>query len=487
MILSIDIGTSRVKGGIFGQRGECLATASAELPAAGRDDPIAHTADPACWMAAVKTVDSILLAGRLRPECVVVSGNGPTLIPVDVDGSALHPALTWMDRRPAPEAAEASEASGERIDASFYLPKALWFARHRPAIYARTDAFLACPEYVIRQLSGESVTVFAGEGYEPLYWRNEWIEALGMDPGKFPRFVEPGSLAGRTGAAALEAAAIPEGIPVVAGGPDFLAAIVGTATTRPGRACDRAGTSEGINLCSSRPVHDPRLLSMPHVVRPHANISGAVSTSGGALEWFRKASGLSDRPYDELIDLAAASVPGAGGLVFLPYLAGERAPIWDTEARGAFIGLGLSHGRAEMARAVLEATAFAMRDIIEVMDGAGAPVEELRVTGKPGSSAAWNQIKADITGRPIVVPRFGEAELLGGACMGFAALGRFAGMAEAAEALVRLGPRFEPRAGLAGLYDGLFAVYRESYEALRPLFPRLGSISRASDFAGAKA
>jgi xylulokinase len=478
MILALDIGTSRAKGGLFTGKGECLATASADLPPPAGNDPLARAADPRDWMRALRTIDSILLAGRIRPDCVVVSGNGPTLLPADASGRALHEALTWMDRRALPEAEEASAACGVRIDSSFYLPKALWFARKRPDLYERTAHFFSCPEYVIRLIAGEAVTVFPGTGYEPLYWKDEWIRRLGMDPAKFPRFVAPGSLVGTTTAAAMDEAGLPEGIPVVAGGPDFLAALAGTATTAPGRACDRAGTSEGINLCSAQGVADPRLLSMPHVIRPWSNISGAITTSGGALEWYRSAAGLADLPYEALLDLAGRAPPGSGGLVFLPYLAGERAPLWDSQARGAFIGLTLAHGRAEMARAVVEATALAIRDIIDVMDSAGARVDELRVTGKPGTSATWNRIKADITGKPILVPRFGEAELLGGACMGFTALGRYTGLAEAAEDLVAIGARFEPDPSTRETYEGLFSAYRESYSALKPIFPRLGEICR---------
>lgn len=476
MILALDLGTTRVKGGLFNPRGECLATSSVDLPHRDEPDPLASTVDALDWIAAVRTIDDILLAGRIRPDCVVFSGNGPTLVPVDASDRPLFPALTWMDRRMVAEADLASEAAGTRIDPSFYLPKALWFARHHPGLYERTSAFYACPEYLIRLVSGVSVTVFPAQGYEALYWREDWLRALGLEAGKFPPFVAPGAIVGTTAGKGAAELSLPTGIPVVAGGPDFLAALAGTATTKPGRACDRAGTSEGINLCSATAVKDSRLLCMPHIIRPWTNVSGSVSTSGKALEWFRCAAYQGEVGYEELFREAARVEAGAKGLLFLPYLAGERAPLWDASARGAFVGLTLAHGRAEMLRAVIEATALAVRDVLEVMEEAGAPVEELRVTGKPGSSEVWNRIKADITGLPLRVPRFGESELLGGACMGFAALGHYASLAEAAEDLVALGPPIEPNPANKARYDELFGIYRESYRALKPLFPRLAKL-----------
>ena len=182
-------------------------------------------------------------------------------------------------------------------------------------------------------MTGESITVFPAPGYEALYWKDEWLSGLGMEQKLFPSFVAPGSLVGATRAAAVEYG-LPEGIPVVAGGPDFLAALVGTATTRPGRTCDRAGTSEGLNLCAMKGIADPRLLSMPHIIRPFANISGTVSTSGKAVEWFISAMGLGgarEGDYEAFFAEAGRASAGSKGLLFLPYLAGERSPHWDSQ------------------------------------------------------------------------------------------------------------------------------------------------------------
>jgi xylulokinase len=476
VILAIDVGTSTVKAGLFSEAGRCAKLLSAALPSIPSDDPVAHEIAPGAWVEAVASLIAPLLAGSGAPTCAVVSGNGPTLVPADAAGRPTGAAITWMDRRATAEAAEASAALGFQIDQGFRLPRALWLKRHRPEVYERTASLFACPEYLAMVMTGEAATIVP-EGYERYYGDSRGIEVLGIDPAKLPRAERPGRVIGLSCAAGEGATGLPRGVPVVVTGPDFLASIVGTATTRPGRVCDRAGTSEGINLCAERGVEEPRLLCVPHLVRPYANVSGTISTSGGAVDWFRSASGRASEGYEDFFEDICQTAPGAGRLVFLPYLSGERSPIQDPWARGVFLGLTLQHGRGEMSRAVVEATAFAMRDVIEVMEGSGAPVAELRVTGGPGKSPVWNQIKADVTGRPIALPRFGEAELLGDACIGLASLGRYAGVGEAAEALVKIGRRYEPDPATKGIYDELFGVYRSAYEALKPVFRALEGAS----------
>jgi len=269
---------------------------------------------------------------------------------------------------------------------------------------------------------------------------------------------------------------LPAGIPVVAGGPDFIVSLIGTATVSPRRACDRAGTSEGVNLCWEKGLkRDPRLLYMPHFIPPYENISGVISSTGGAVSWF---AGIAGIDYEGFFDLVASASPGAGSLIFLPYLSGERAPHWDPEARGAFLGLSTGHGRPEMARAVAESTGFAMRDVIGAMESTGAEVGELAATGQPSGNGVWNQIKADITGKRIAVPAFRESELLGGFCLGLVAMGDFWRVDEAARSLVAFDRVYEPDARLKPLYDELYGAYAEAYPALVNTYGALTHIRR---------
>lgn len=297
-----------------------------------------------------------------------------------------------------------------------------------------------------------------------------------MDPSKFPPFIRPGELVGEVRLEAEELLGIPAGTPVFAGGPDFVMTLLGTATVRPGRACDRAGTSEGINLCSEEPIKDERLLCLPHIVEGYTNISGIISTSGKALSWFKSITGRADLDYESLFEDICQVPPGSRSLLFLPYLAGERAPLWDPFARGAFIGLTVNHGRKEMTRAVVEAVGFAVRDVIEVMGENGLEIGELRVTGGQAKSPLWNQIKADITQKKILVPAVQDSELLGDACIGLFALKNYKTLAEASESLVKISRTFTPNPEYRGLYDRLFELYRASYRGLKEVFAELTKI-----------
>jgi xylulokinase len=494
MILTIDIGTTSFKGALFTAQGECQHVVSLPLSIKS-SSPEYHEAESDQWLRAFADCMAQMASAALsQVKAIVVSGNGPSLVPVTgmpgaADGSthgadgALHldaaPALLWLDRRAREESARVSELMGGFVDPSFFLPKALWIKNQQPALYEKTRYFLSCPEYLSCALTGIARTVFPSQGFDRWYWNRETLDQLGLDAEKFPPFVSPGTVIGpllgpiahRFGIGAGGQAS--GGIPVIAGGPDFFAAILGAAAIAPGDACDRSGTSEGINLCTQERVIDPRLMSYGHPVSPHWNLSGIISTTGKALAWARDLLGLSSAPFVEFFQLAQSAPPGAGGLIFLPYLAGERAPIWDPHAKGTLLGLSLSTGRAELARAAAEGICFAIRDVVTVMEEHGVPVENLRVTGRPGQSDFLNQLKADITGKEVLTPLQPEAELTGGAALGATALGYYASVGEAAAAMVRMGKTYRPNVQHTSLYDSMFSEYREAYKSLRENFARL--------------
>jgi xylulokinase len=481
MILAVDVGTTQLKAGLFDRDGRIAARAHAPLALIPHPDPLRHEADARTWVAGLARAAKDLAAAGAGPiEAVVVSGNGPTLVPVGGDGAPLAPAMTWMDRRGVEEARIVAECRGAPTDPTFYLPKALWILRNRPRLYEQARWFFSCPEYLAFVLTGVPTTYLPTPEYTRYYWEATSITALGMDPGKFPPFVASGRVLGRVSAAGAEVTGIPAGVPVVAGGPDFIVSLLGTATVVPGRACIRAGTSEGINLCSASPISDRRLLCVTHVTPGCWNVSGMISTSGKALEWCRAALGRENESWDSLFAEIEEVPAGADRLLFLPYLAGERAPLWDPSARGAFIGLTLNHGSAAMLRAVAESVGFAVRDVVTVMEELGLAVQDLRITGRPSRNRTWNQVRADITGRRILVPEAEDSDLAGDVCLALVGLGVHGSPAEAAEAIVRIGSVFEPRAERTRVYDELFALYRESYRGLKAVFEKLSTPRSAS-------
>jgi len=486
MILVFDIGTTVLKGALLSEEGEfrCLASRSLKMTQSSKVDY--YEADTAQWKMAFREISTELLAGQgvaSLIRAVAVSGNGPTLVPVDSRGEFLKPVMTWMDRRGTAESAAIREVQNFYLDPTFYLPKALWLANHRPDIYERTRHFLSCPESITFWLTGEAATVLPGSHFERYFWNDELLEKLGLDNSKFPGFVKPGTIIGKVTASGSIKSGLPVNIPVVAAGPDFIVSQLGTASVYPGRACDRAGTSEGINLCTQNYITDTRLMGYGHIIEPWFNISGIISTSGRAQDWIINAFGYSHLNKEEFLDETMGVSPGSDKLLFLPYLAGERAPIWDPDAKGAFIGLGLNHGRSEMVKAVLESIGYAMRDILEVMSENGANISELRITGGPAKSAVWNQIKADITGKNILAPESTESELLGDLFLALHSLSDSDNLADTADSMVRIKRIYEPRKENIYIYNEMFNIYRESYSGLKSVFNSLAGIE---DQAGRK-
>ncbi len=477
MILVYDIGTTTVKGALFDSVGRFMSAAGVPVRLLKSDNPLYHECDPSSWLSAIALINPQLgVTRKSKIDAVVVSGNGPTVIPVGLDGRPVDFAITWMDRRAMKEAFVVSKAVGFSIDPSFALPKIYWLYKNKPEIYEKTLRFLHCPEFVNFFLTGEANTILPSPEFKRYIWTEEALEELGLDTSKFPPFVKPGYVMGEVRKRAEESLGIPSGVPVIAGGPDFVMSLLGTATVVPGRVCDRAGTSEGVNLCSLRGINDTRLLSLPHIIEGYYNISGIISTSGKALEWFKNITGKGELDYETLFEDICLVEPGANKLIFLPYLSGERSPIWDPNARGVFIGLSLKHGRKEMMRAIVESVGFAVRDVLSIMEENGFKIEDLRVTGGQARSPLWNQIKADITGKNIILPECSDAELKGNVAVALKALGVYGSLKEAAEKSFRVKRVFEPDKNLRGLYEDLFRVYRESYRVLKDIFRDISSV-----------
>ncbi|GHU77696.1 xylulokinase [Spirochaetia bacterium] len=472
MLLVIDIGTSTFKAALVNYDGTWDKTAAIPMTM-GKSDGLRHEADPGQWLRAFG--DALSQLGSLaRVEALVISGNGPTLAPVTGEpglakGELVLPADTarlWLDRRATEEARAVSAVAGAYVDPSFFLPKALAVKNQEPALYGRTRLFLSTAEYLAYALTGEARSVFPSAGFERWYWDDAVLDALGLDKEKFPPFIFPGECIGTVSVAVAARFGFSSSVRVIAGGPDFFVSILGTGTVSPGQACDRSGTSEGINVCTQERISDPRLMSYGHPVKPFWNLSGIISTSGKAISWGREILGVADKPHAAFYKLAATAPAGSGGVVFLPYLAGERAPIWDSKIRGVFSGLNLSTGQEALARSIAEGVCFAIRDVITVMEEVGAPVKELRVTGGPAESEFLNQLKADVSGRPVLLARR-DAELLGLAVLGAVAQGKYGSAGEAAGALVRIERVFTPDRGKKQGYDTIFEVYRGLYRALK--------------------
>jgi xylulokinase len=473
--LCFDIGSSSLKAALISEEGRLLSLARRPVPLAHGLGG-AHESDAQGWVEAALSAGAQAVSearrnlAQLEVRAVSVSGNGPTLLAADSSGVPLGPALSWLDRRAERESEEVSALAGMKIDPTFYLPKALRLWRNASSdLRGRIRWFFSCPEYLEFSLCGEALTYLPHPGYGPYIWNSEMIAALHLPAERFPPFVAPAKIAGKLLSIAADRLGLSAGIPVVSGFPDFLAAIVGSASVEIGVACDRTGTSEAINLCADRPFSRRDLLSLPHPLDGLWNISGGVSTAGAALEWLASTLdagiGLNgSTKVDGLLAEARLAAPGAKGLVFLPYLAGERAPLWDASRRAAFVGLSLEHGRPEMARAAAESLAYGMKLASDLALEEGMPFGLVRVSGQAAGEEFLCKIKADILGVPVEVPEIVDCELVGDAAACAVALGEASDLADAAMALVRIARRFEPQE--SALYAEAFAGYKEALTAL---------------------
>jgi xylulokinase len=441
---------------------------------------------------------------------VGLSGQVGTHVLVDRQVQPLRPALSWQDTRAHAEAAALLEQVGrERLaevlgidlppGPAWPLPRLLWLQRTAPALLARTWRLLQVKDYVFFHLTGTLAT-------DASSWRGlvrlpgpemaaDLLQELGLPGDLLARRHSPASVIGQVTPAASEASGLAAGTPVVVGWNDLNCGLLGTGVVVPGMGFDIGGTSEhlGVALALAAPTQraDGLMLAPYLTESPQgaARVSyGVTSAGGGSLDWYAgefvpdllRAYGL-DLPSGavaRLEALAAEVAPGAEGLVFLPYLNGERAPIWDAAARGVFFGLSGLHRHRHLARAVLEGVAFSLRQVLAAVEAAtGLTVACIRVSGGPAGLRLWNQIKASVLGRPLVVPAVTQAACLGAAMLAAIGAGWYLRAEAAAEAMVHIAEQVDPEPEHAARYDDLFELYASLYPALRGAFTRLAALS----------
>jgi xylulokinase len=341
----------------------------------------------------------------------------------------------------------------EKVTSTMYIPIALFFREELPQTYERTWSFFQPFDYLSFRLTGRAVASSSSSGIKP--WEHERIDAAGLDATKFPRICYMGEEIGQTTEASAGETGISPGVPVYAIGVDFAAALVGTNMLFPGRSCERAGSSGGINLCWDRRIHDDRLLCYAHFIRETYNVAGITSTYGKALEW---AGNVLNAPEFEHRRLKKEPT----NIIFLPYLKGERTPLWDPYARGAFFGMDKNSDAVDLMISVYTGIALSLRDCIDIIEAAGCEFRyPVMTTGGLTEDDWFMQLKADVTGKIFARAQIHDAELLGIAIVLASSQGYFPSLTAAASALVHEQGSFTPRSDLAAWYTNLFGRYRK--------------------------
>jgi xylulokinase len=456
-LIGIDVGTSGVKALALSETGEVVARAEREY-ALSTPRPGWAEQDPGDW---ARATDAALADLGVEPASIGWSGQMHGLVVLDEHGEVLRPAILWNDQRTAAECAQIEERvglerlirlTGNRALTGFTAPKLLWLRAHEPETYARIRHVLLPKDYVRFRRGGEHAIDVADASGTLLFdvanrrWSDEVLAALELPRDWLPPAHESTEIAG-------------------AG--DQAAGALGVGIDRPGPLSVVLGTSGVVfaALEEYRPEPEARLHTFCHAVPGTWHAMGVMLSAAGSLQWLRNALGRP--PYDELLAEAEAWPPGTEGLLFQPYLQGERTPHADPDARGAFVGLTLRHDRGALVRAVLEGVAYALRDSLELLRGVGVEAEVGRVSGGGARSELWLRIVASVLNLPLERTEAEEGAAYGAALLGAVKEGVFADAHEAVAATVRVRDRVEPEAAWRAAYDEGYERYGRLYPALR--------------------
>ncbi|APR83462.1 Xylulose kinase [Minicystis rosea] len=509
LLVGIDVGTSGLKAiAIDESTGRVEASATHGYPLATPRPGWAEQ-DPEDFARALRLalreITATLGAGARRIRAIGITGQMHTAVLLDAARQPVRPAILWCDTRTTAEC-EAIRAklgddglrrtTGNRALEGFTLPKLLWLRTHEPEAFARVDKVLMPKDYAGFLLTGElSADVSDASGtlaFDPgaRVWSQEVLAAFDLPASLFPSAFDSSAVLGRITPEVAEDLGLPGGTVVARGAADNAAGAVGLGVVRPGRAMASIGTS-GVVLAHTAGYlveEQMRLHSFCHAVPGQYYAMGVMLAAGGALRWYRDTLSDGEKmaaeirgvdPYEIITDTASTARPGAGGLIFLPYLMGERTPHPDALARGAFIGLTARTTKADISRAVLEGITFGLCDSLDLMreiDPTGAGVGEIRLTGGGAKSPFWRQMMADVFATPVAVTTSTEGPAFGAAILGGVAAGAFSSVEEAADALVHVTSRLAPEPATSARYREIHAIYRALYGDLRERFRALARI-----------
>jgi len=504
-LLGIDIGTSGTKTLVIDEAGRALGSATAEYPLSTPRPGWAEQEPDDWWRATAATIREVLAKSGLSGgdiRGVGLSGQMHGSVFLDSEDRVLRPALLWCDQRTGPQCEWITERVGaERVVeltanpvlTGFTAPKVIWVRQNEPETYAKIRKVLLPKDYVRFRLTGEFHTEVSDASGTSLFhvrerrWAWEMLDSIEVPRNWMPEAHESPVASAKVSRAGAEATGLAEGTPVVGGGGDQAASAVGNGIVEAGILSSTVGTSGVVFAFAERPTVDPglRVHTFCHAVPEQWHVMGVMLSAGGSLRWYRDtcahpeaavARTLGRAPYELIAEEAAAAEPGCEGLLFLPYLTGERTPYPDPNARGAFVGLTLRHDKRHLARAVLEGVAFGLRDSFEILDAMGVAIREVRASGGGARSALWRQIQADVTGREHVTINVDEGPAFGVALLAGVGTGVWKSVAEACRATIRTVERSAPDPAARAIYDRLYPIYRSLYPALQTPFRQIAGI-----------
>lgn len=493
-LLGIDIGTSACKVAIFDQAGKVIATANGDYPVYYPQAGWVEQNPTEWWSAVASATQAVIAKSGINPNDISgvgIDGQSWSAIALDKSGKVLGNNPIWMDNRSEQICLETEarigaenifNLSGNSLKAPYTTGKILWYKQHMPDLYAQIATVLQSNSYIAYCLTG-AITQEVSQGYglhcfnmRTMQWDENMAKELGIPMSFLPDICRSHDVVGKVTAQAAAATGIPEGTPVVAGGLDAACGTLGVGVIHDGQTQEQGGQAGGMSICTKTYSADPALILSPHVTSDSWLLQGGTVGGGGALRWFEREFGAAERASGaacgknsfEMLSAAAESIAaGSDGVVFLPYMSGERSPIWDVQAKGVYYGLDFSKTRAHMARATMEGVAFSLRHNLDVAAAAGSKVDTLRAMGGAANSLVWTQLKADITQKRIEVPASDTASTLGAALLAGVGVGMYKNFDEAVAQTVAVNRVHEPNVDLYGVYDAQYETYLALYENLK--------------------
>ena len=498
-LLGIDIGGTGAKAGVFTTGGTLAGQGYGEYAMVSTLPGQAEHDAEAWWRATVQCIRRA--CEGIDPEEILAVGIGCTngLIAVDDTGAPLRPAIMLWDQRALPEVERIRttldpervfEVTGNPVAPGAYsLPTILYLKHHEPELFDRAHKLMVPGGYLAARLTGEFTIDHSRACTTLLFdirnlaWHTPFFEALEIPLEKLPRPLPSNSPAGRVTPAAARLTGLKAGTPVMAGCMDTIGASIGSGVMTPGECFVIMGTAARVASPLAEPRFDPRFMNCTHVLPGRWLSIGALNGVGSSLRWVRDTFGHMERAvseatgrdvYDLLTAQARTAPPGSKGLLFLPYISGERTPIWNPFARGVFFGVTLAHTRNDFMRSVLEGAAFAIRHVIDILETeGGARIRELRIGGAAAGSPVWNRIIADMLGKTVVALTRSHTEVLGAAVLAGVSAGLYEDYPSALGKVVEEGDRFLPDPYAHGMYDRLFPMYKELYHETEHHFEQL--------------
>ena len=489
LLLGIDIGTSACKVALFNRRGEVLSQSNKGYPLYYPQPGWVEQDPDEWWEAICAGIREVLDNSGVRPEDIAgigIDGQSWSAIPVDRDGNCLAKTPIWMDTRARDICERVKEEVGfDRIFAvagndflpSYSTPKMLWFKEERPEIFEKTYKFLQSNSYIVYKLTGV-MSQDMSQGYGIHFFCNktctydaELAEELGLSADLVPDILPCHAVAGAVTEEAAQATGLAPGTRVVAGGLDAACGTLGAGVIKKGQTQEQGGQAGGMSICLEEALAHPKLILSPHVVPDKWLLQGGTVGGGGVLRWMRQEFG-EGASFDELTSLAEKIPAGSDGVTFLPYMSGERSPIWDPDAKGVFYGLSFDKTKGHFIRAALEGVAYALEHNLRTAAEAGVEADELIAMGGASNSVLWTQIKADVTGGKIKVPTSDTATTLGACILAGVGVGVYDSFEQAAEETIVITREQQPDENAHEQYKKSMELYLELYDDLKDTFRR---------------